>query len=151
VWGAQFSRAESRVLTSSDDTTARLWDVAKPEPLQIFKHDNHVNGAQFSHDESRVLTWSDDQAARLWDCSDALAMLTPAERLLELKVRSGTTLDEQQNLQTLKCKEWIDLATSPEYQAIEQKLAARSAKPAPQAPAANRQPTVETPGSSSKR
>jgi WD40 repeat protein len=67
VGGAQFSRDESHVLTWSDGTLARLWDVTRPEPLQTFKHDGRVRGAQFSRDESRVLTWSIDKTARLWD------------------------------------------------------------------------------------
>jgi hypothetical protein len=138
VGGAQLSRDESRVLTWSNDKTARLWDVTKPEPLQTFQHD-YLNGAQFSRDEyeSRVLTWSADNTVRLWDNTDPLAVLTPSERIRELEVRSGTTLDEAQNLRVLKFDEWQDRVKSP--------------KPAPQPQATNRQPTVETPGSSSKR
>jgi WD40 repeat protein len=137
VNGAQFSRDESRVLTWSADKTARLWDVAKPDPLQTFQHDDYVNGAQFSRDESRVLTWSDDKTVRFWDNTDPLAVLTPSERIRELEVRSGTTLDEAQNLRLLKFDEWQGMVKPP--------------KPAPHAQATNRQPTVETPGSSSKR
>ena len=111
--------------------------MAKPEPLQTFKHDRHVNGAQFSRDESRVLTWSSDKTVRLWDTTDPLAGLTPSERIRELEVRSGTTLDEAQNLRLLKFDEWQVRVKSP--------------KPAPHAQATNPQPTVETPGSSSKR
>jgi WD40 repeat protein len=136
VRGSRFSRDESRVLTWSSGKTARLWDVAKPDPLQTFKHDSLVNGAQFSRDESRVLTWSGGEV-RLWDNTDPLAVLTPSERIRELEVRSGTTLDEAQNLRLLKFDEWQDRVKSP--------------KPAPQPQATNQQPTVETPGSSSKR
>ena len=136
VRGSRFSRDESRVLTWSSGKTARLWDVTKPDPLQTFKHDSLVNGAQFSRDESRVLTWSGGEV-RLWDTTDPLAVLTPSERIRELEVRSGTTLDEAQNLRLLKFDEWQDRVKSP--------------KPAPQPQATNQQPTVETPGSSSKR
>jgi hypothetical protein len=176
VNGAMFSRDDSRVLTWSYDGTARLWDVTKPDPLQTFEHDGYVNGAQFSRDESRVLTWSGGKVwlwdvtkpdplhtfehdnlngaqfsrdeyesrvltwsgytARLWDVTDPLAVLTPSERIRELEVRSGTTLDEAQNLRVLKFDEWQVRVKSP--------------KPAPHAQATNRQPTVETPGSSSK-
>ena len=55
VHSAQFSKDSSRVLTCSDDKTARLWDVTKTEPIQTFKHDGPVLAAQFSNDESRVL------------------------------------------------------------------------------------------------
>ncbi|MBC7816340.1 MAG: hypothetical protein IAG10_05550 [Planctomycetaceae bacterium] len=64
-----------------------------------------------------------DKAVRIWDISDPLGLLTPTERILELELRSGTTLHEAQNLRTLTFKEWQ--AKSPEYQAIQTKLAAR--------------------------
>jgi WD40 repeat protein len=67
VYGAQFSRDESKVLTWSVDHTARLWDLTTLKLLQTFKHDDRVDGATFSRDESQVLTWSIDMTARLWD------------------------------------------------------------------------------------
>ena len=104
--------------------TARLWDVTKPDPLQTFIHDSIVNGAQFNRDESRVLTWSDTRV-RLWNAVDLLAMLTPAERILELEVRSATTLDANLKLRTLSFAEWQAKVKSPEYRAIEKTLAER--------------------------
>ena len=118
VHGAQFSRDESRVLTWSNDKTARWWDVTTSEPLQTFKHDRSVNGAQFSRDESRVLTWSKDNTARLRNASDPLAILTPDERILELEVRSGTKLDGNLKLRALSVEEWQTKARSPEYRKL---------------------------------
>jgi len=123
ILGAQFSRDEARVLTWSGDKTVRLWEVSKAESLQTFKHDGYVIGAQFSRDEARVLTWSQDKTARLWDSTDPLAALTPAERILELEVRSGATLNEQLNLRTLKFDEWQTKVKSTEYRTIQEKLA----------------------------
>jgi hypothetical protein len=40
------------------------------------------------------------------DGSDSLTELTPEQRILELEVRSGTTLDASQNLRTLKFDKW---------------------------------------------
>jgi hypothetical protein len=136
VQGVQFSRDESRVLTWSDDNTARLWDVTKPEAILNLQHDGAVNWAQFSQDESRVLTCSSDGTAKVWDVTDSLAVLSPAERVLELEVRSSTTLDEQLNLRTLSFAEWQKKAKSPAYREIEKKLAARPARrtPAPAPP-----------------
>ena len=120
--------------------------MTKPEPLQTFKHDESVKGVQFSRDESSVETVS-WYATRIWDITDPLAMLTLSERILELEVRSGATLDEQLNLRTLKFDEWQAKVQSVKYRAIAKKLAARTAKPDQ---AMNRRPTVETPGSPSK-
>ena len=64
--GAVFNRDESRILTWSEDGTARLWAVGQNEPIQTFKHEGAVFGAVFNRDESRILTWSRDGTARLW-------------------------------------------------------------------------------------
>lgn len=112
--------------------------------LRSWVHDSGVNGAQFSRDESRVLTWSYDNTARLWDATDPLAMLNPAERILELEVRSGATLDTQLNLRTLKFDEWQAKLKSPEYRAIEAKLANRTAKMENQTESSNGIPASET-------
>src|SRR5207249_3755176 len=106
VTGGQLRRDEPRGLTRGGELKVRRGDVTKPEAVLTFKHDSPVNGAQFSRDESRVLTWTgvsltNKGEARLWDLSDPLKELQPAERILELEVRSGTTLDEQLNLRTL--------------------------------------------------
>jgi WD40 repeat protein len=58
IFAAVFSRGESRILTWSQDGTARLWAVGQNEPVQTFKHEGPVDGAVFSRDESRILTWS---------------------------------------------------------------------------------------------
>ena len=112
-----------------------MWDATKPEPLQIFKHHGGVIGAQFSRDESRVLTWSHDKTARLWDAVDPLGMLTLDERILELEVRSGTTLDDNLKLRTLSFEDWRTKARSPEYRKLLPTLpTSRPPRPAPSRP-----------------
>jgi WD40 repeat protein/serine/threonine protein kinase len=64
---AVFSPDEQRILTASEDGTARLWDLAGNQ-LAVFKgHDGNVLQARFSLDGQRVLTASQDGTARLWD------------------------------------------------------------------------------------
>ena len=71
VDGAVFNKEETRILTWSDDGTARLWDAVDGSPIgQPMKHDKSVDGAVFNKDETRILTWSDDDTARLWDATD---------------------------------------------------------------------------------
>ena len=68
--GAPPSAATKRILTWSDDGTARLWDAATgKEVVAALRHDadSAVWGAAFSRDESRILAWSEDGTARLWD------------------------------------------------------------------------------------
>ena len=56
-----------RVVTSSSDNTARVWDAATGKALsEPMKHDDEVNSAQFSADGQRVVTASEDGTARVW-------------------------------------------------------------------------------------
>jgi WD40 repeat protein len=76
VNSAVFASDGSRILTASDDRTARLWD-SDGKPLAILQgHSGQVNGAVFAPDDSRIVTASDDNTARLWDRDgQALAIL----------------------------------------------------------------------------
>ena len=68
VTSAVFSADRARVLTSSYDLTARLWDTETGQEIRAFEgHGKRVNSAVFSADGTRVLTSSDDRTARLWD------------------------------------------------------------------------------------
>ena len=68
VWSAVFSPDGRRVLTASDDKTARLWEAESGKLLATFQgHTDTVNSAVFSPDGMRVLTASDDKTARLWE------------------------------------------------------------------------------------
>jgi TIR domain/WD domain, G-beta repeat len=65
----------SRILTASDDSTARLWD-SDGKLLAVLKgHTGRVNTAVFAPDGRRILTASDDSTARLWD-RDGKALVT---------------------------------------------------------------------------
>ena len=56
---ATWSQDESKVLTSSDDNTARIWDAATGQQLVLLEgHTDVVNQATWSQDESKVLTSS---------------------------------------------------------------------------------------------
>ena len=76
--GAAFNGDESRILTWSDDNTARLWDVATgKEVVAPLRHEDGVRGAAFNGDESRILTWSADNTARLWDAATGKEVVAP--------------------------------------------------------------------------
>ena len=61
VSGAVFNQDETRILTWSDDGTARLWDASDGSSIgQPMKHDSAVIGAVFNKDETRILTWSQE-------------------------------------------------------------------------------------------
>ncbi|WP_435008935.1 protein kinase domain-containing protein [Tundrisphaera lichenicola] len=63
-----YSPDGSRILTGSDDGTARLWDATTgAEVLTIKAHAGPVGSAVFSPDGSRILTGGADKTARIWD------------------------------------------------------------------------------------
>jgi WD40 repeat protein len=65
---AAFSFDGSRVVTASDDQTARLWDAQTGQEIVVLSaHAGPVQNAAFSLDGARVVTSSSDMTARLWD------------------------------------------------------------------------------------
>ncbi len=70
VQGAAFAPGGARILTYSDDGTARLWDVADPSrPAVLPGSERKMTGAVFNSAGTRVLTLSEDQSLRLWDAT----------------------------------------------------------------------------------
>jgi hypothetical protein len=65
---AAFSGDGTRVVTASDDDTARIWDAESGKEMTVLKgHDNPVYAAAFSADGKSVVTASFDTNARIWD------------------------------------------------------------------------------------
>ncbi len=71
ILSATYDAAGKRIVTASQDGTARLWDaatgVAVGKPL---RHDGAVFSATFDRDGRRVLTGSFDGTARIWDAGN---------------------------------------------------------------------------------
>ena len=73
-----FSPDGARVVTASDDGTARIWSVADPgESIALTGHAMRVYSAAFSPDGARVVTASEDHTARLWDAATGAAIGPP--------------------------------------------------------------------------
>jgi WD40 repeat protein len=68
VRSATFSPDGQRVVTASDDETARVWRVdGQEEPVVLRGHGGgQVVSAAFSPNGQRVVTASDDETARVW-------------------------------------------------------------------------------------
>ena len=69
VVSAAFSPDGKRIVTSSLDKTARLWDAETGKPIgePLTGHADGLSRAAFSPDGKRIVTASDDKTARLWD------------------------------------------------------------------------------------
>ena len=74
---AVFSPDGRRVLTASEDRTARLWEADSGKLLTTFQgHTDMVKSAVFSPDGRRVLTASWDKTARLWEAESGKLLAT---------------------------------------------------------------------------
>ena len=63
-----FSSDGSRILSASDDQTARLWDADTGAPLRVFRgHRDKIWNVAFSPDGTRVVTASADDTVRQWE------------------------------------------------------------------------------------
>ena len=70
VYSAQFSPDGQRVVTASEDKTARVWDAATGKAIgEPMRHEDAVCSAQFSPDGQRVVTASGPDGASL-GCGD---------------------------------------------------------------------------------
>jgi hypothetical protein len=68
VRSATFSPDGSRIVTASDDSTARIWDAASGKEIAVLRgHKGRLQSAAFSLDGSRIITASDDSTAGIWD------------------------------------------------------------------------------------
>ena len=68
---AAFSPDGKRIVTASQDKTARIWDAATGKPIgePLKGHEDAVMSAAFSPDGKRIVTASQDKTARIWDAA----------------------------------------------------------------------------------
>jgi len=71
IRSANFSSDAQRLVTSSSDKTAKVWDTKTMGNLLTLHHEQGVNWAEFSPDGSRIVTATEGfkSEARLWDAS----------------------------------------------------------------------------------
>ncbi|MBI5092388.1 MAG: serine/threonine protein kinase [Candidatus Hydrogenedentes bacterium] len=67
---AEYSPNGKRILTASDDSTAKVWDVASGAVLcTLTGHTDPVEQAHFSSDGTKIVTCSYDKTAKIWDAA----------------------------------------------------------------------------------
>ena len=67
LWQATFSPDGKKILTASEDNTARLWSTKTGEQLAVLAaHEDTISHVAFSPDGTKMLTASLDNTARIW-------------------------------------------------------------------------------------
>ena len=71
VWSASFSPDGGRIVTASEDGTARVWNAGNGRLVAELKgHSSAVLRASFSPEGGRIVTASGDGTARVWNAGD---------------------------------------------------------------------------------
>src|SRR5205814_2361012 len=71
VKSAAFNPDGNKVITASDDHTARIWNSSTGQLLHTLSgHTRWINSAAFSPDGNKVVTASADHTARIWNSSN---------------------------------------------------------------------------------
>ncbi|PWT90273.1 MAG: hypothetical protein C5B56_05725 [Proteobacteria bacterium] len=78
ITALQFSRDGRRVLTASNDKTARVWDSRTGKTIAVMSgHAAAIKSVEFTLDERQVVTWSEDATLRLWDAETGKEIAAP--------------------------------------------------------------------------
>ena len=70
VYRVEYDQEGKRLVTASEDGTARIWDAASGRELWVLRgHEGPVNAAVFSPDGQFVATAGEDKTVRIWDAN----------------------------------------------------------------------------------
>ena len=68
VRSVAISNDNTKVVTGSDDKTAKVWDIRTGKNLLTLEgHSGDVTSVAISNDNTKIVTGSSDKTAKLWD------------------------------------------------------------------------------------
>jgi WD40 repeat protein len=76
VLSASFSPDGRRIVTTSKDGTARVWDVSGGKEIALLKAHEALKSALFSPDGRRIVTTSEDRTAHVWNAESGNEITT---------------------------------------------------------------------------
>lgn len=80
VTSVNYSPNEKYIVSTSMDSTARIWDVAKGSCIKVLKeHNGYPKTAHFSPDGKYIVTASSDKTNKVWDANTGECVLTNYE------------------------------------------------------------------------
>lgn len=101
LYHAEFSPDGTKVLTTSDDHTARLWDASTGNELVRVKHEDEIYAGGFSPDGFSFITCGQDKKACIWDSKKGTLLQT----LEHPDVVWGACFSPDGNLVATACKD----------------------------------------------
>jgi WD40 repeat protein len=106
VRAVAYSPDLATVATASDDSTARLWDIATGRPLgPSLRHRSMVTDLKFTPDGRRLITTSWDRSARIWNVPQTLAA-TGQNWSLWVQTLCGMELSNNGAIRVLSVEQW---------------------------------------------
>src|SRR5262249_41444333 len=127
VRSARFSPDGRRLVTASDDWTARIWDAATRQPIgEPLRHDFPVVAAEFSPGGDGVAPAREDGTARVWDAASGQPIGEPLRHARA--VRSARFSPDGQRLVTASADGTARIWDVPTGSAADSRLAVRWAE-----------------------
>lgn len=100
------------IASSSEDASAKLWDIAGGKEGVAFKgHTKPILAVALSPDGKKAATASDDGSVKLWDIADGKDLATIKSEVVETKVDPKTKKEDKK---TVPGRAFTSLAFSPD-------------------------------------
>jgi WD40 repeat protein len=131
VSSAEFSPDGKQIATSSEDKTAKIWDVATGKLLTSVEHQGGVNSARFSPDGKQIVTAGSVNTAKVWDAATGKLLASVEHRDTVLSARFSPDGKQIVTASTDRTAKVWDVATGKLLASMEHQFIVNSARFSP--------------------